>query len=88
MGYCVFLQQNLPWSTLSSSSAASDVYKRQGLKDAGAELIDEISLVSQIEIRKYELLVMRTEFKVGLTSYLSKQSWLKQLGPSVVDINK
>ena len=46
----------------------------------GAELVDEISLVSQIEIRKYELLVMRTEFKVGLNSYLAKQASPAKIG--------
>jgi len=45
-----------------------------GLKDAGAELVDEISLVPQIEIRKHELIVMRTEFKVGLNAYLARQA--------------
>ena len=45
-----------------------------GLKEAGADLVDEISLVPQIEIRKHELLVMRTEFKVGLNAYLSRQA--------------
>ena len=51
-----------------------------GLKEAGAELIDEISLVSQSEIRKYELLVMRTEFKVGLNAYLARQAAPAKIG--------
>lgn len=41
-----------------------------GLEDAGAELVDGISLVAQSEIRLFEVLVMRTEFKVGLNKYL------------------
>ena len=51
-----------------------------GLKDAGAELVDEISLVPQIEIRKHELIVMRTEFKVGLNAYLARQASPGEVG--------
>lgn len=40
------------------------------LEDVGAELVDGICLVSQSEIKSLEVLVMRTEFKVGLNKYL------------------
>lgn len=41
------------------------------LRTGGAEIIDDIRLPDQTSIRKHELLVMRTEFKVGLNVYLS-----------------
>ena len=41
------------------------------LTTGGAEIIDNIRLADQTSIRKHELLVMRTEFKVGLNAYLS-----------------
>lgn len=41
------------------------------LRDAGAAVIDDITLVTQQEVRPHERLVMLTEFKVGLNAYLA-----------------
>lgn len=41
------------------------------LADAGATLVDEVALPTRNEIRPHELIVMLTEFKVGLNAYLA-----------------
>lgn len=46
------------------------------LKDAGAELIDDLSLPTRDEIRTHEQIVLLCEFKAGLNAYLAA------LGPS------
>jgi amidase len=43
----------------------------RALRDAGAKLTDGLSLVPRVELRPHELTVLRTEFKVGLNSYLA-----------------
>ena len=43
----------------------------RALKDAGAKLTDGLSLVPRVELRPHELIVLRTEFKIGLNSYLA-----------------
>ena len=43
----------------------------KALGSAGAELTDDLSLVPQPDIRPHELIVMLTEFKVGLNAYLA-----------------
>ena len=43
----------------------------RALKDAGAKLTDGLSLVPRDELRPHELIVLRTEFKVGLNAYLA-----------------
>ena len=40
-------------------------------REAGAEVIDGLELPSREEIRQYEIIVMLTEFKVGLNAYLA-----------------
>ncbi len=47
----------------------------QVLSDAGAVIVDEVAMPSREAIRSHEILVMRTEFKVGLNA------WLSTLGP-------
>jgi len=47
----------------------------QVLSDAGAVIVDEVGMPSREAIRSHEILVMRTEFKVGLNA------WLSTLGP-------
>ncbi|MBH67311.1 MAG: amidase [Rhodospirillaceae bacterium] len=42
------------------------------IRAEGAEIVDDISLADPTTIRKHEIIVMRTEFKVGLNRYLSK----------------
>ena len=42
----------------------------RALKDAGAKLTDGLSLAPRAELRPHELIVLRTEFKVGLNAYL------------------
>jgi len=41
------------------------------LVEAGATLVDDLSLAPRDEIRPHELIVMMTEFKVGLNAYLA-----------------
>ena len=41
------------------------------LVEAGATLVDDLSLAQRDEIRPHELIVMMTEFKVGLNAYLA-----------------
>ncbi|MDA1310289.1 MAG: amidase [Proteobacteria bacterium] len=41
------------------------------LVEAGATLVDDLSLALREEIRPHELIVMMTEFKVGLNAYLA-----------------
>jgi amidase len=43
----------------------------RALKDAGAKLTDGLSLVPRDELRPHEMIVLRTEFKVGLNAYLA-----------------
>jgi amidase len=43
----------------------------RALKDAGAKLTDGLSLVPPAELRPHELIVLLTEFKVGLNAYLA-----------------
>lgn len=40
------------------------------IREAGAEVVDGVSLTPQPDIRRHELLVMLTEFKAGLNAYL------------------
>ena len=41
------------------------------LREAGAEVIDDVNLITPEEIRASERIVMETEFKAGLDAYLS-----------------
>jgi amidase len=43
----------------------------RALVEAGAILVDDLALPSRDEIRPHELIVMLTEFKVGLNAYLA-----------------
>lgn len=43
----------------------------RALKDAGAKLTDGLSLTPRAELRSHELIVLLTEFKVGLNAYLA-----------------
>ena len=45
------------------------------LADAGAAVVDGIAMPTRNDIRPHEIIVMRTEFKVGLNA------WLSALGP-------
>jgi amidase len=43
----------------------------EAMREAGAVLVDDLILPTRDEIRPHELIVMLTEFKVGLNAYLS-----------------
>ncbi len=43
----------------------------RALTDAGAQLTDGLSLVPRAELRPHEIIVLLTEFKVGLNAYLA-----------------
>ena len=57
--------------------AVDSVFERalEVLADSGAVIVDEVAMPTRDDIRAHEIVVMRTEFKQGLSA------WLSALGP-------